>query len=340
MDAELASTRSGHRQKGQPRDARAAPCLTGAPEHHSAARCCAAPRGLEWTPSSGRGPRPLPSLWPRSLLPASLHRQTLTGAEWSGHRRLQPPPQAVRMIPRGRHNGWLPGRPARDRAKLRRGPAPQSCGRQHAPRPGHAMLPDSVASTQAHAGSWALLLRAGPPQVAPGMQNVLGWARPLPTGQKVSLLALKDVLGTQRARDKGRPSRPLTPSLPALPAGGGGGCPCSCLLSSGSSQPRRRLRQPLAGSQTVRPRPLPAGPAPQHAVPRLSNCRHSPPRGRVGGLPLSGSASRCEGDTEFGEALRRSRPKGVCPRGLSTREELPPAEQTAESSDWRPPEGP
>lgn len=269
MDAGPASTRSGRRQEGQPGDARAAPCLTGAPEHHSAARHCAASRGLDWTPSSGQGPRHLPALWPRSLLPASRHRQTLTGAEWNGHRRLQPPPQAVRMIPRGRHSSWLPARPAGDWTQLRQGPALQSCGCQQVPRAGHSTLPDSVVSTQAHTGSWALLLRAGPPQVAPGMQNVLGWALPLPTGQKVSLPALKDVLGTQRARDKGRPSGPLTPSLHALPAGR---CPRSCLLSSGSSQPQRRLHQPLAGSQTVRPRPLPAGPAPQPVVPRLSNC--------------------------------------------------------------------
>ena len=74
-----------------------------------------------------------------------------------------PPPQAVRMIPRGRHSGWLPGRPAGDWAQLRRGPALQSCGHQQVPRAGHSTLPDSVVSTQAHTGSWALLLWAGPP---------------------------------------------------------------------------------------------------------------------------------------------------------------------------------
>ena len=127
------------------------------------------------------------------------------------------------------------------------------------------------------------------------------------------------LLGTQRAHDKGCPSGPLTPSLRALPAGR---CPHSCLLSSGSSQPRRRLHQPLAGSQTVRPRPLPAGPAPQPVVPRLSNCH---PEARSGPWPLSGwwppppgSASRRQGDTELGEALGNSRLKAVCPRGLST----------------------
>lgn len=158
--------------------------------------------------------------------------------------------------------------------------------------------------------------------MAPGMRNVLGWPLPLPTGQKVSLPALKDVLGTQRARDKGPPSGPLTPSLRPLPAGG---CPCSCLPSSAAPSPEGGCVNPwrvprqcdLALSQPAL--------HPDRRFPgSLTAGAHHPEAGS-GACPMSrwcpqppGSASAVR------ETLNLTKPSGAAGQRVSAREVCPP----------------
>ena len=168
------------------------------------------------------------------------------------------------------------------------------------------------------------------------MRDVLGRALPLPAGQKVSLPALKDVLGTQRARDKGHPSGPLTPSLRPLPVGG---CPCSCLPSSAAPSPRGGCVNPW---RVPRQHSLALSQPALHPDPRfpglLTAGAHHPEAGS-GACPMSGWCPPPPGSAStVRETLNLAKPSGAAGRRVSAREVCPP--RGAAPDRLETPEGP
>ena len=242
----------------------------------------------------------------------------------------------MRLVPRGRHSGWLPGRLAR--------------------HPGSAQAESCPAVLQPPAGTKGGTLHArplcgihtgpcgvlGPVAVgrapASGPQNAERAGLGSPFARRTeSISAGPEVRAWHTAaRDKGHPSGPLTPSLRPLLVGG---CPCSCLPSSAAPSPRGGCVNPW---QVPRQRSLALSqPAlhPDLRFPGLLTAGAHHPEAGSGACPMSrwcppppGSASAVR------ETLNLAKPSGAAGRRVSAREVCPP--RGAAPDRLETPEGP